>query len=72
MNQCQKCGSSELEEGGIQIGNFIKAVHDSGLNYLSEQKRLKKSKISINRSVLCLNCGYVEFYVKDIQTKIKK
>jgi len=70
MEECPKCGSTDIDEGKNSTAPSVGTV-----NYSSNAQ---KSFLWVDGQIkiyLCLNCGYLEYYVKNfeqLKKKIKK
>ncbi len=71
MNQCQKCGSSNLDLGTVGAAHFPQAWWNPIVVYQSRDKKLKQKKTMIT-AILCLDCGHLEFIIANVKGKTRK
>ena len=63
--RCPKCGSENSDEGSIG---------GAGFGYKSHKQGLFSEPVKDFEAKLCLDCGYVEFYINvdKLKKKLKK
>ena len=63
MKECPKCGSTNIDEGGLLHGGTATGG-DLHLTHISNKSGFV-GKLCKTKSFMCLNCRYVEIYADE-------
>ncbi|MFC2143654.1 zinc ribbon domain-containing protein [Candidatus Aenigmatarchaeota archaeon] len=63
--KCAKCKSKNIDEGKLSFGIYP-------LKYTSDKLSFFGSPTSKPRTIICLDCGYMELYWDNIEKLTKK
>jgi len=72
LRDCEKCGSKNIDYGGIETAELLQSAYDPIVYFKSYRKKFLTTKTQLNAAA-CLDCGHVELYidVKHLRKRIK-